>query len=253
MQPLPQPYFDKTFELRYFEMNRFGEASLTTVLTLLEETAAEHCHAIGYGMYELEKMNLGWVLLSGAIEMKRYPKYKEKIRIRTWLSEYSLIKGFRENLIFGENDELIGSARGFWLFFDIARRRPSPILDEIRTSWGCLTDKSVEIDISKKQPPIQTTPSKIDFNVRKLDIDGNNHVSNIRYLHWVLESVPEQIVDNYYIKSIDGRFISEVKYGETVQVHIQEDEAPLSFNHTIRSNDQNRVCATAKTIWAPYP
>ena len=36
-------YFEKQFELRYFEMNKFGEASSTAILTLLEETAADHC------------------------------------------------------------------------------------------------------------------------------------------------------------------------------------------------------------------
>jgi acyl-CoA thioesterase FadM len=71
-------YLDKTYELRYFEMNKFGLASPTTILTLLEETAAEHCYNIGYSLYTLEKQNIGWVLVSGAIDMMRYPKYKEK-------------------------------------------------------------------------------------------------------------------------------------------------------------------------------
>jgi len=36
-------YFDKQFELRYFEMNKIGLASPTIILALLEETAADHC------------------------------------------------------------------------------------------------------------------------------------------------------------------------------------------------------------------
>mgnify|MGYP003605786478 CR=1 FL=1 len=47
-------YFDKQFELRYFEMNKFGEASSTTLLTLLEETAADHCESIHQGLYTLQ-------------------------------------------------------------------------------------------------------------------------------------------------------------------------------------------------------
>ena len=96
-------YFEKKFELRYFEMNNFGEASPTTILALLEETAADHCYSIDYSLYDLQKQNIGWVLLSGVIRMDRYPIYKEKIIIRTWLSTYSSIRGFRENLFFDEN------------------------------------------------------------------------------------------------------------------------------------------------------
>jgi len=39
-------YFDRQFQLRYFEMNKVGVASPTTILTLLDETAADHCYSI---------------------------------------------------------------------------------------------------------------------------------------------------------------------------------------------------------------
>jgi hypothetical protein len=77
-------YYEKQFELRYFEMNKFGEASPTAILTLLEETAADHCYSINHSLYDLENQNVGWVLLSGVIEMDRYPLYKvrhEAVRI----------------------------------------------------------------------------------------------------------------------------------------------------------------------------
>ncbi|MDA3946862.1 MAG: thioesterase, partial [Helicobacteraceae bacterium] len=68
-------YFDKEFELRFFEMNRLGEASPITILTLLQETAAEHCDYAGHDLLSLMSENLGWVLLSGAMQMERYPHY----------------------------------------------------------------------------------------------------------------------------------------------------------------------------------
>ena len=83
-------FFDQSYNLRYFETNKHGMASPTTILTLLEETAAEHCNNIGYDLYNLENQNIGWVLISGIIDMTRYPKYKENITIRTWLSKYTL-------------------------------------------------------------------------------------------------------------------------------------------------------------------
>ena len=57
-------YFEKQFELRYFEMNKFGEASPTTILALLEETAADHCYSINHSLYDLMLQNIGWVLVS---------------------------------------------------------------------------------------------------------------------------------------------------------------------------------------------
>lgn len=232
-------------------MNRFGEASPATILTLLEETAADHCLSIGHGLYDLEKQHIGWVLLSGVIQMERYPLYKERITIRTWLSQYSLIKGFRENIIFDAEEKIIGRAKGLWLFFDINKRRPVPIFESIHTKWKHNAAVCIDFDISKKLLPVTITDPCIEFKVRKSDMDANNHVNNISYLHWLMESVPQEILDHYYLHQIDGRFISEVHFSDIILTFIEKGTIPHSFVHTIRTKSNNRVCATANSIWKP--
>ncbi len=66
-------YFDKEFEMRYFEMDKSGKASSITMLTLLQETAVEHCYFAEHSLFSLTEQNLGWVLVSGIMEMDRYP------------------------------------------------------------------------------------------------------------------------------------------------------------------------------------
>lgn len=230
-------------------MNKSGEASPTTILTLLEETAADHCYSINNSLYDLEKQNAGWILRSGVLQMDRYPVYKEKIIIRTWLSGYSAIKGFRENLIYDEHDNIIGKAKGLWVFFDINRRRPIRIYDEIREKWSSCNEESIRIDITKKIEAIDSANYMHEFNIKRFDTDMNKHVNNIRYLQWVIESIPEDIVNNYYLHSINGRFIAEAQYGDTILSLTNEDDNDNSFIHTIKVKSSNKVCATAKTVW----
>ena len=245
-------YFDKQFKLRYFEMNEFGVASPTTILTLLEETAADHCYSIGHSLYELEEQNIGWVLVSGVLQMERYPSYKEKITIRTWLSKYSTIKGYRENIIYDEQNNIIGSAKGLWIFFDIERRRPVQIFDEIKEKWSCCNEESIDYNFSKKIKPIENSDYQLKFKVNRYDTDMIKHVNNIRYLQWVVESIPDEIIDNYYLYSIDGRFIAEAHYSQTIisltKIDVN-DSIDKSFIHTIKIEGTDKVCATAKTIW----
>lgn len=242
-------YFDKQFELRYFEMNKFGEASTTTMLTLLEETAAEHCYSINYSLYDLEQQNIGWVLVSGVMQMDRYPSYKEKITIRTWLSSYSAIRGIRENIIYDEQGNIIGRAKGLWVFFDIQRRRPVQILDEIRERWSYCEEESTNINIVKKLKPIENASHLQEFKVHHLDVDNNKHVNNIRYLQWLMESIPENVINNYFLQTIEGRFVGEAHYGDTVLSFAEDGEKENSFIHTIRTKGENKVCAIAKTVW----
>ena len=242
-------YFDKQFELRYFEMNEFGVASPTTILTLLEETAADHCYSINHSLYQLAEQNIGWVLISGLMQMERYPSYKEKITIRTWLSKYTTIKGFRENIIYDEQNNIIGRIKGLWVFFDIDRRRPVQIFIDIMEKWSFCNEECIDYNISKKIKTVENSDYELKFKVNRYDTDIYRHVNNIRYLQWVVESVPEEIIDNYYLYSIDGRFTAEAHNGQTIVSLTKNDTKDKSFIHSIKIEGTDKVCATAKTIW----
>jgi len=242
-------YFEKQFELRYFEMNKFGEASVTTILTLLEETAADHCYSINRSLYDLEQQNFGWVLVSGVMQMDHYPKYKEKITIRTWISSYSAIKGVRENIIYNEQGVIIGRAKGLWIFFDIKRRKPVHIPDTFKQQWSYCDEVCTKHIITKKIEPILSSNQIKTYKVNRFDVDSNKHVSNIKYLQWLMESISNDILDNFYLHSIDGQFIAEAQYGDTIQSFTERDKNDNSFVHTIKNQNNNTVCATAKTIW----
>lgn len=245
-------YFDKQFELRYFEMNERGIASPTTILTLLEETAAEHCYSIDHSLYQLADQNIGWVLISGVMQMERYPRYKEKITIRTWLSAYSKIRGYRENLIYDEENNIIGRARGLWVFFDIVRRRPIQIFDDIIEKWSFCSKKSIDYKIVGKIETVEYADYELKFKINKYDTDLIKHVNNIRYLQWAVESIPDEIIDNYYLHTIDGRFIAEAHYGQTVVSRTKIDainSSSKSYIHSIKIEGTDTVCATAKTVW----
>ena len=230
-------------------MNRYGEASPITILTLLEETASDHCSIIGHGLYDLLKQNIGWVLISGFMKINRYPKHKENITIRTWLSGYSEIKGVRENIIFDEQGNIIGRAKGLWVFFDIKRRRPVRIFNDIKEKWSLYNEESIIHDITEKINAIDTAKYIKKFNVNRYDIDMIRHVNNIRYLQWVMESIPDEIIDKCFLHTIDARFISEAKYGDTILSITDNDKTDNSFYHSIKVQSNNKICATAKTLW----
>ena len=240
-------YFDKEFELRYFETSKSGLATPATMLTLLEETAADHCYEINRSLFDLANQNIGWVLAGGKMQINRYPAYKEKIVVRTWLSKYSTVKGIRENLIYDANKNIIGRAKGLWVFFDIQRRRPVQIFDDIIKKWSGSNEESIIYDTSKKIDSVEIADYSHEFVVNLYDTDMYKHANNIKYLSWLIESLPEEIIDNYYLHSIKGNFISEAKFGDTIQslTKLINDN---TFLHTIKIKNSNKVCATAKTV-----
>jgi len=240
--------FENKFDLRYFEMGIHGEATPVTILTLLEETAADHCLSIEHSLYDLLEKGIGWVLLSGRMVMDRYPVYKEKITIRTWLSELTTFRGTRENLILDEAGSIIGRAKGFWLFFDIKKTRPARIFEEMRKQWTVHPEESIQMDNLKIEAIDEAIYNK-QFLVHRFDMDSNGHVSNLRYLQWAMESIPAEIEDSCYLNSIDGHFIGEAQQGHTIESLAEPDPIGNTFNHTIRNRSNKQVFSTAKTVW----
>lgn len=243
--------FEKQFDLRYFEMGQHGEATPVTILTLLEEAAADHCLSIGHSLYDLLEKGIGWVLLSGRMVMDRYPRYKEKITIKTWLSNVRTFRGARENIIYDEQDKIIGRAKGFWLFFDIKRRRPVRIFDEILKRWEITPKESIEVDSTEVEALDSATYGN-EFVIHRFDMDSNEHVNNLRYLQWAIESIPNDIINNCYLHAIDGNFVGEAKDGHTIESLVEPADTAKTFIHTIRDLDDNQVCSTARTIWKEH-
>jgi acyl-ACP thioesterase len=229
-------------------MNKHGMASPTTILTLLEETAADHCYAIGHSLYSLESQNIGWVLISGSITMSRYPKYKETIQIQTWLSKFSLIKGYRENIIIDNSGRVIGKAKGIWIFYDIQHKRPVPIFEDIKTKWGIESAVSAEIDTRLINPVIKGR-QEMEFDVCRSDVDSNKHVNNIKYFHWLIESLPDTILDEYLLETINAKFYSDAKFGEKIQVYVDSDIENNTFMHAMKNAFDNKLIVAAHTKW----
>lgn len=243
--------FKKHFDLRYFEMGQHGEATPVTILTLLEETAADHCLSIGHSLYYLLEKGIGWVLLSGRMVMERYPEYKEKIAIKTWLSNVRTFRGTRENIIYDEKNKVIGRAKGYWLFFDIEKRRPARIFDEILERWNINPEESIEVD-STEVEALESATYRNEFVIHRFDIDSNEHVNNLRYLQWAMESIPDDVVENCYLHAIDGNFVGEAQYGHTIESLAEPEDSERTFVHTIRDIENNKVCSTARTVWKGY-
>jgi medium-chain acyl-[acyl-carrier-protein] hydrolase len=252
----------RSFSLRYYEMNRFGEATPLTLLSLLEETAFSHCDAVGWDVYRLRKEGFGWILLGGTVDIARYPTYREAFTLETWLSASRLFHGQRDYLLRGSAGETIGTARSWWVFYDLERRRPVRILDPILKAWAPNPEGSVD-----RLPEVSApSPDRMDgtraYDVRLNDIDTNGHVNNVNYLEWALESVPQSVQDDYMLSSISGRYIHEVRYGERIRPAF--GETPTSggsshFSHAVFAEKAEEkgeetapvLVAAAETSWKP--
>jgi acyl-ACP thioesterase len=231
----------------YYDAQRNFTASPGTILRYVENAAAEHCAEIGWDIPRLMEHGYAWILSKGQLEMKRYPRYRENFSIETWISERSAVHTWREYQIIDSRGELIGASRGNWVFVDTARRRPVKIIDDFIRYWPLNPVRSINREIPKRVTGPEVPDSRVDFPVRRGDIDTNKHVNNVRYLEWALESLPEEWLESKELSYIEGCFKHETHYGNDIVSVLQHRDK--GFIHSIVDKDDGRELAAALSEW----
>jgi acyl-ACP thioesterase len=250
----------RSYRLRYYEMDSWGEATPLTMLNIFEETAFTHCDESGWDVYRLRRNGFGWVLLRGSIEMYRYPAYQESFSVETWMSSSRVFYGQREYVVRGESGDVMGAARSLWIFYSLERKRPVPVLPDIVAAWAPEGTRCIERDLDEvPAPDARWMDTSRTYDVRGRDIDTNGHVNNVNYMEWALEAVPREVQDTYHLTRVDGQYSREVVYGQKIWPALEPlpKEQGTGFHHGVFANPAQGgplvAVASARTEWKPRP
>lgn len=239
--------YRKEFIIPYYDSDKNGFVQAASLLTYMGETSSFHSDSLGVGIENLRKNNYGWMLNRWRVKFFKYPRVRDKIIIETWNSGFNKFYATREFIIYDENLNEIVRATTQWIFLDITTKRPKRVPQEFSEVYGLETEKMLH-DFYDFNPEF-ITETNLDFNVRKSDIDYNNHVNNVKYLNWMDEVIPVSVDNNYRLDELDIQYKKEVKLGGLISSSIVEkkDEEKLTYLHKIIEEDE--VHAYGRTKW----
>lgn len=243
--------FSKQYEIRYNEVDKFYQATLPTIMNYLEDSAISHSSSVGLGVHELKSRGLGWVLNRWVLSVEKYPMLGEKVVVETWPSSFERFYGNREFFIKDGTDSIIARAFSVWIFFDLNKRRPVRIPPEFGDSYGINSERALKQPF-KIQDEFFKAEYSCNFTVRRCDIDTNSHVNNVRYVEWLLETLPVSTYDNKKVNFFIIEYKKETTLGSCISSSCMSlsAEAPDSqFLHVISQRDSGTALAVARTAW----
>ncbi|URZ08697.1 hypothetical protein CLROS_040910 [Clostridium felsineum] len=236
----------KNYGIHIYEVDSNGDATITSIMHYLEDIATHQTNELGMSMEYLMDNKIAWVVYKWEIHMDKYPKYGDTIEVAT--IPYSIRKyyAYRKYEIFN-NGEKIGYANSLWFLIDTEKRKPCRVIDEIYKRYNLTKEDTDQIPFEKLRSP-KDVDFKNSFKVRYSDIDTNQHVNNVKYVSWVLENVPLQVLKDYKISDLKVMYQKETAYGETIDIitESEESEDKLSYNHLI-TNSQGEKLTLIKT------
>lgn len=235
---------EKTFEVRYDELDTHGHISPVSLLRYFQEAAALDAQSFDFGWENIQENRLGWVLTHMQIEFLQHDVKRQPVRIRTWHAFSDKILSRREFEFLTQDGAVLARGASWWLLMNIDKRRITKCPPELLALNPAEPNFLVQEENFKRTAPdgAPVLPS-VTITTRREDLDLNGHVNNTHYAAWALEKAPE----GKTLQKLLLNFKNECRDGETISVNtLQETENLL--HHSLLKSD-GKEAAHAITYW----
>ncbi|GAB3993973.1 thioesterase [Spirosoma daeguense] len=239
-----------TFTLRGYECDAFGRMSVIALMNLMQESANRNAIDYGIGINDLAQQGFGWMLMRFRLRMHQYPRYGQTIRLTTYPTTVEKYFIYRDFQVLAEDGTLLADATSTWLVFGLEKRAMVLLPDFIRrlsppTGLEPLPRLALK-------PDFQSTPFLPDdeklVEVGWLSIDQNQHVNNVAYVGWLLESVSDTLLQMWELAEIDLVYRTECHWHDqlSIQTAAETQETRL---HRIVQRESGKEVLLAQSRW----
>lgn len=235
------PPFILEHRVRTFETGTGGTLTPSALLNLMQHAAGKHADELGWSVRSLHDAGRTWVLQRFYMEIRQPPADNALFRIKTRPSGADRLLAYRDYIVENPDGDILAKATSSWVVMDLNSRRPVGITDDVKELGNRFGPRDLEAPGGRLRPfdPPENAPS---FRVRKHDLDLNNHVNNVRFIEWGLESVPDETWNSGQLYSLDITFKAECFFGDEVISAVQKIAENIFDHCLIRRSDQKPVC-----------
>jgi acyl-ACP thioesterase len=239
-----QPKWRTEHTICSYDVDPCGIARLSSLCRFMQEAAYHHAEHLGLGHVGLSDKGLAWVLARQRITTDQLPTWGGKVKIRTWPSGRDRLFFYRDFEITGEAGDPVLRSTTAWFVIDIGKR------ERVHSDIYLSTDlPPVICECAAK--PVRLKGSDCSFSqpvtVDYGDLDMNGHVNNVRYIEWILNSLPLEFHQSHMLKELQVNYLTEALYDDRLSVCRKETE-PLRFAHAIRNGGEELF--RARSVWA---
>ncbi|KAJ7299846.1 hypothetical protein O6H91_Y139900 [Diphasiastrum complanatum] len=212
--------YRQIFVIRSYEVGFDKMASIETFANLFQ-IALNHASGIFDSMgdamgssHAMMKHRLIWVITKLHIQVDRYPLAGDVVEIDTCMG-WSGKNGVRRDYVVRDynSGEILCTSTSSLVIINRDSRRISRIPNDVRDELSSYLFDTylLKDDLSQRIAKMDECPLYIkkDLVPKLHDIDSNRHVNNVKYIQWLLESVPQHVLVAYDLRSMTMEFRKE--------------------------------------------
>jgi medium-chain acyl-[acyl-carrier-protein] hydrolase len=227
----------------YWDVDRDQLLTLGGVFRLLQEAAIKHADRYDLGTKAMAAQGESWVLNRIAAMIARYPRYEERVTVRTWSAGIRGFRGYRDlRIVCG--DEVVLSASSLWLYVNLKSKALTRVPAELadRFPVGEAEVFRADLDRVRYETPTAGAPTT-EISLRYGDVDGNAHLNNTAYFDTLQTALSRQ-GQPPRPREIEVQFLKEVPLAATaisVALEPREKETRIAWRSGGELNAQGVV------------
>ena len=235
------------FKIQSYDIDHRKQVAVPALVKMMHEAAMTNAIDLDLSVWDLEPHGISWVLMRKKLTLHRLPDHGETITVETNAAGFERFFTYRDYKVFDAQNNLVATAATIWLLMNLETRKmtriPALIMDR---KFPILPNALPRIPF--KLPPLETASLEKKFQVGWYDLDFNKHLNNLYYLQWVLETLPDNILQNYQLKEIDLLYKLECAWKEEVLCET-EILGDTSFRHRMVRQSDGKEVLLATTDW----
>jgi len=221
---------EQDYKINSININTNKKLGLFGLLHILQDIASEHALNLGFGYESYDEKGFFWVLVRQKVCIDNWPSLGNVITVKTWTTPVRGIYAIREYEIF-VNQKKIGACSTTWMILDSHTRRPKMIEDSDNL-FQSRAGYSLGFSADKVSLPKAMDSTKI-FEVRISDLDMNNHVNNVKYTQWVLDSIPFNYHKTFEVKEYEINFSVETFLEDKIEIFSTINKLKLGVENEV--------------------
>lgn len=202
----------KDYEIRYTDVDVSDNLKLSSLLSLMEESACLSAEELGFGYSFLRPRNIGFIMVNWYIEMNRAVKLGETLTVRTWPIKPKRLIVFRDFELYVGNEK-VGVATSRWCIVDLVGFKMLPGTAVFSDEMEFNTKRSVEI-ANVKVPEVEGGELRYSKVVTYSDYDHYYHVNNTKYADFLLDAFTVDEIKDRSFSCVKITYVKQCKEGE---------------------------------------
>ena len=228
--------FEYKAKVEYPDLDINKKMGIRGFLKIMQEVAGMHSSIAGYGINDIERTGVTWVIINWKLKINDFPKCNEILNVKTWPRTFGKISSYRDFEVYNEEDKLIAIATSKWILVDANTHGIKKISEELINAYNGTTTRNIfDERLEEKLTEPNDGELLFEYKIQRRDLDTNRHVNNLNYVDFAINTLPEEVYNKNTFSNIEIMYKKELKLNDEIQCFYSRE----GEKHIIVIKDKN--------------